>query len=183
MPKAQIEDSIITIANTLFDREWQPYVPKAKIGLNNLPCKKNILHTEPNFEAMALCAIVEEIMIDDNSAAIMYSNDGSAMSGVGSYVVQSLTVNGNQRCLLTMGIFSENCQSLKELEITMLKMLEALCGHKYSAQDILKKISFVMTDSTSHNLNVINLVCEELEVDETPGTLLCNVHPLVMLPR
>ena len=121
MSKVQIEGSIITIANTLFDREWQPYVPEAKIGLNTLPSMKNILHTEPNFEAMTLCAIVEEIMTDDNSAAIMYSNDWSAMSGVGSYVVQSLKVNGNQRCLSTMGIFSENRQSLKELEITTLK--------------------------------------------------------------
>ena len=37
-----------------------------------------------------------------------------------------------------------------------------------------------MTDSTSHNLGVIELVAKELESDEIPQTLLCNVHPLMM---
>ena len=37
-----------------------------------------------------------------------------------------------------------------------------------------------MTDSTSHNLNVIDLVAEELRAESVPSTLLCNVHPLMM---
>ena len=52
-------------------------------------------------EAMALGKIVEEIMIE--GAIITYSNDGSAQSGVGSYVVQSLTIDGVQRALPTYG--------------------------------------------------------------------------------
>lgn len=52
-------------------------------------------------EAMALGSIVEEVMTD--GAIITYSNDGSAQSGVGSYVVQSLTINGKQRALPTFG--------------------------------------------------------------------------------
>ena len=45
---------------------------------------------------MALCAIVDEIMSTETYAAITYSNGGSSMSGVGSYGIQSLTINGVQ---------------------------------------------------------------------------------------
>ena len=38
-----------------------------------------------------------------------------------------------------------------------------------------------MTDSTSHNLNVINQVAEELGAESVPSTLLCNAHPLMMM--
>ena len=54
-------------------------------------------------EAMALSKIVEELMID--GAVVTYSYDGSAQSGVGSYVVQSVTINKKQRVLPTFGKF------------------------------------------------------------------------------
>ena len=66
------------------------------------------------------------------------------------------------------------------MEINTLKILSAASGNKYSPSDILEKISFVMTDSTSHNLNVIEMVCEELAVEYVPKTLLCNAHPLIL---
>ena len=138
MSKHQIEGSIITIANILFGREWKPYVPRGEGDLNTLPSMKNMLHTEPNFEAMALCAIVEEIMKDDTNASITYANDGSSLSGTGAFVVQSFIINGDQRCLPTFSIFTESRESQKELEITTLKILAAACGHKYSEKDIEK---------------------------------------------
>ena len=140
---------------------------------------KNLLHTEPLFEAMALNAIVEEMMDETNHASITFSNDGSSMSGVGA-VVQSLTINGTQRALPTLPIFTESRESLKELQITTLKILSAATGHKFSEEEIFKKIDFVMTDSTSHNLEVVGMVGEELQVEHIPKTLLCNVHPLMM---
>ena len=39
-----------------------------------------------------------------------------------------------------------------------------------------------MHDSTSHNLKVINNVCERFNV-EAPKSLLCNIHPLMMFQR
>ena len=128
---------------------------------------------------MALNAIVDELM-DEKNHATVYANDGSSRSGVGSYVVQSLTINGNHRALPTFGIVTESRESLKELELSTLKILSAAFMHTYSEKDILSKINFVMTDSTSHNLEVIEEVCEELEVDSVPATLLCNIHPLMM---
>lgn len=61
-----------------------------------------------------------------------------------------------------------------------LKILSLATGHKYSEQDILKKISFVITDSMSHYLEVIGLLGDELEVEHIPKILLCNIHLLMM---
>lgn len=180
MSRSQIEGSIVTIANLLFGLNWKCFQDNEEGDLYTLPSMRNMAQIETHFEAMALCSIVEEIMQDDTATTVTYSNDGSAMSGVGSYVVQSLNVNGVQRALPTFSIFTESRNSLKDLEITTLRILAASSGHKYSEQDILKRISFVMTDSTSHNKGVIELVCQELNVEQIPATLLCNVHPLMM---
>ena len=40
-----------------------------------------------------------------------------------------------------------------------------------------------MTDSTAHNLGVIEDVCEELGIEDVPDSLVCQVHPLMMLQR
>ena len=141
---------------------------------------KNLVHTEAYFEAMALSSIVEEMMSEDTIASITHSNDGSSMNGVSSYVVQSLTLNGVQRCLPTFGIFIESHESLKDLEICSLKILSASCCHDYSEKEILQHIKFVMTDSTSHNLDVINQVAEELGAESVPSAILCDAHPLMM---
>ena len=90
------------------------------------------------------------------------------MSRVGSYVVQSLTLNGVQRCLPTISIFTESRESLKDLEIYTLKVLSASCCHEYSEKETLQHIKFIMTDSTSHNLYVINQVAEELGAERVP---------------
>ena len=129
---------------------------------------------------MALYAIVGEVMISETDVAITYSNDDSSIRGVGSHVVQSLTINGVQRSLPTLAIFTENRESLKDLERTTLQIFSDASGNKNSEQVILNKISFVMTYSIAHNIKVIGQVAEKLNVDHIPKTLLCNVHPLMM---
>ena len=106
-------------------------------------------------------------------ASITYSNDGSSVSGVGSFVAQSLTLSGVERCLPTFGIFTESHESLKDLEICTLKILSASCCHEYPEKEILQHIKFVMTDST-HNQNVINQVVEELGAESVPSTKVSN---------
>ena len=64
--------------------------------------------------------------------------------------------------------------------MSTMDILSASTGHKYSASDILKKIDFTMTDSTSHNLGVMKMACNQLQVESVPPALLCNVHPLMM---
>ena len=85
-----------------------------------------------------------------------------------------------QRSLPTFGIFSETKQTLKDLTVTTINVLSAATGHKYSPKEILQRISFTMTDSTAHNIGVMDKVCEELEVETIPAQLLCNVHPLML---
>lgn len=58
-------------------------------------------------------------------------------------------------------------------------MLSSTTGQRCSKPDILHKISFVITDSTSHNLKVIEGVCEELEVQKALEIMLCNIQLLV----
>lgn len=115
-----------------------------------------------------------------DKAAILYSNDGSAMSGVGSYVVQSMTINGSSRTLPTFGIVSEARESLSELELSTLEILSAASGGRYTPKQLFERIEFRMSDSTAHNLKVGGLVAEKLASDHQPTQLLCNIHPLMM---
>ena len=108
MPKRQIQGSILAVANILLERDWKPYKIKGVVNSKTLCSIKNIQYTEPLFEDMALCAIVDEIMSSETDAAITYSNADSSMSGVGSYVVQPLTINGIKRSLPTLAIFTES---------------------------------------------------------------------------
>ena len=183
----QAEAAIITVANKLFGREsfgeWKLYEPDAICDNNTMPARSNTRRVESYMEAMALSLIVDEVMDSNDESCVIYSNDGSSKSGVGAYVVQSLTINGKPRNLPTFGVFTESRETLAELMKVTLDILAAASGYKYSREDILKKINFVMTDSTSHNLNVIEQVCEELEVEDVPNTLLCNVHPLMLFQR
>ena len=54
---------------------------------------------------MVLNGIFEELVEEGNHATV-YANDEFSRSGVGSFVVQSLTINGTQRALPTFGIFA-----------------------------------------------------------------------------
>ena len=118
--KRQIEGSVLAVANILFEWDWKPYKMKGAVDSKTLPSMKNMLHKEPLLEAMVLRAIVDEIVNSDTDAAITYSHDGSSMIGMGLYVVQSLTLIAVQTTLLTLAIFTESRESLKDLEITVL---------------------------------------------------------------
>ena len=181
MSHEQVEGSIVAVANMMFGCKWKPYNENEHgTDSNTLPAMSNTRRTERYMEAMALNKIVEEIMEEDSSSCVVYSNDGSSQSKVGNYVVQSLTVNGVQRSLPTFGIFSETRENLKDLTVATLDILSASTGHKYSPKDILSNITFTMTDSTSNNIGVADMVCDELEVENVPAQLLCNVHPLML---
>ena len=62
------------------------------------------------------------------------------------------------------------------------KMLAASTGWKYTEKELVEKIDFVMADSTSHNLGVIE-VCAELQTDSVPYLLVFHVHPMMMFQR
>ena len=74
---------------------------------------------------MFLSSITEQMMNSENST-IVYSNDGSGMSSVGNYVVQYVTINGTQRTLPTMSIFTESRESLESWKNQQFKYYQLL---------------------------------------------------------
>ena len=64
-----------------------------------------------------------------------------------------------------------------------LKMLSAATGNKYEPKEIMGKVDFVMTASTSHNITVVKQVCENLNCEKIPSSLVCDYHPLMMFQR
>lgn len=181
MSQKQCEAAVIEVSNRLFERDWKIYDKNFPTDKNTLPAGSNLRRIEPYLEVMALGAIVQEIM-ESGNATVMYANDGSAMSGVGNYVVQSLTINGVQRVLPSFSIFTETRESLHDLEVMTLNILCAAVGYRYSEKQILEHVDFVMTDSTSHNLTVMESVCEKFDA-APPKSLTCNMHPLMMFQR
>ena len=103
-------------------------------------------------------------MLLDSHTVVTYLNDGFPQCGVGNYVVQSFSINGKQRPLPTMSIFTKSKTSLKEMQLMTFKMLAASTGWKYTEKELVEKINFVMTDSTSQNLGLIEEVCAELQM-------------------
>ena len=93
---------------------------------------------ESYLEAMALASMVEEIM-SGKKMVITYSNDGSAMSGVGNYVVQSFTINNVQRALPTFTIFTETRVSQRESQRNDIRH-PVCCGWLsiYKSRDLSK---------------------------------------------
>ena len=66
---------------------------------------------------------------------------------------------------------------------TALEIPSVATGCMYTESQIMAKIDFVMTDSTSHNIGVIQMVCEEVENECVPNSLVSNIHPLMMIQR
>ena len=64
----------------------------------------------------------------------------------------------------TFGLFTESRELLAELEASVLKILSS---QRYSKKGILNRSDFVMVDSTSHNLIVIESVCKKFKVNST----------------
>ena len=64
---------------------------------------------------------------------------------------------------------------------TKLEILSAATECMYTESQIMAKMDFVMTDSISHSLGVIEMVCEEKKSEYVPSSLVCNIHPLMMM--
>ena len=97
-------------ANYLFGRkefgECKSFDPNVPVDNNTLPKRKNVLKNPKLFEAMTSNLLVEDVMKGNKAeTCVVYSFDGSAMSGLGNCVVQSFTVNGVHRSLPTFGVF------------------------------------------------------------------------------
>ena len=114
-------------------------------------------------------------MNGDSQSVATYSNDGSSLNRTGNFVVKY--INGVQRTLPTQ-IFAETKKSLVELIQTTIEILSAATECMHTESQIMAKIDFVMTDSTSHNLGVIEMVGEEVESEYVPSSLVFKIFTL-----
>ena len=126
MSQYQTEGAIVTLANDLFGRAeygpWKVFNKDIPQDRNTLPASSNFSqHVEPYVEAMVLSSLTEQIIFSTN-ATIVYANDSSAMSGVGYYVVQSITIDKKPRSLPTLGIFTESCRLRKNYSINVISL-------------------------------------------------------------
>ena len=60
-------------------------------------------------------------------------------------------------------------------------MLETASG--VPSKDLFERIDFVITDQTTHNFGVEEIVAEDLGSLKAPDHLFCNVHPSLMFNR
>ena len=83
--------------------------------------------------------------------------------------------------LPTLGIFAETKKSLAKLVQTTLEILSTATRCMYTESQIMAKINFVITDSTSHSLGVIEMLHDEKESEYVPSSLVCSIPPLMMM--
>ena len=176
--------AVVVVANKLFGRNFKFSNDQEQIDCDTMPQPRCVRTAGDAITAMTLGEVAKEISESEQTSTIVYSDDGSRKQGAGSFVVQGITVNGKHRPLPTLGVDSETRQNLADLKVLTFEMLEKCSG--IPAKDLFAKIDFIMTDQTSHNLKVEDLVCDKLDVEEQYRDkfhLFCNVHPSLMFLR
>ena len=173
---------MVEVGNYMFNRTWKYQdTDTDTFDLDTVPDKAHNRAMGKALEAFTLAKITEKIISSNQSVTVTYHDDGSKKQGAGSYSVQGASINGQFFPFPTLNISSETRQNLAELKITILHLL-AVCGG-VTKEVLWEKIDFVMTDSVSHNMMVEDIVSEALDVEHTPGHLLCQVHPSLMFNR
>ena len=179
--KLQAIASVIVVANELFGRNWKFHDEDQNvIDANTAPDRSKIRKAGDALQVLALKCVVEEMMEGDETV-ITFHDDGSKKKSVGSFMVQGVSIDNKFRAFPTLPVASESCENLASLKKTILHVLELCSG--VSQADLMKKISFRMMDSTSHNFGVDEKVCLDLGIDHIPEELLCSTHPVLMFNR
>ena len=165
----------------MFGRQWKHHnEDSTSIDIDTAPSTKSIRETGRAIETYTLKCIVDEIMASDDSV-ITYHDDGSKKKGVGSFMVQGVTINGKFRAFPTLPIASESKENLAQLKLAILNIL-ATCGG-VDPKDLFEKINFRMMDSTAHNFGIDEQVSMDLGTEHVPDELLCSTHPVLMFNR
>ena len=178
----QASGAIILTANGMFGRAWKSHnQDNTLIDLDTAPHVRNARDAGQALTALCLSEIVDEI-IEAGGCVITYHEDGSKAQGVGGYSVQGITINKKFRPLPALPVASECRTNLAALKIAILSIL-AVCNDKYSPSQIFNAITFKITDATSHNFEVDDIVAAELGTTHIPAHLLCHTHPVLMFNR
>ena len=107
----------------MFGRQWKHHNEDSRnIDVVTDLRSKSIRETGQAIETYTLKCIVDEIMASDESV-ITYHEDGSKKKGVGSFMVQGVTINGKFRTFPTLPIASESKENLGQLKLAILNIL------------------------------------------------------------
>ena len=174
--------SVVEVGREMFGLDWRFHNEGDDITVNTIPQTSRNRLVGRGIEVFTLAKLCHLILSsDDKTTTITYHDDGSRTQGAGSYSVQGISLNGEFYPLPTLPISRETRENLASLKLTVLELL-ATCG-EVTVQELWARTDFLMTDAVSHNLEVENLVSEKLEMEHTPGHLLCNTHPSLMFSR
>ena len=165
----------------MFGLNWNFHEEGEKISVDTVPQATTARRVGKGIEVFTLAKLCEKILSsDEKKVTVTYHDDGSRSQGAGSYSVQGISLEKEFFPLPTLSISSETRQNLAALKLTVLDVL-ATCS-SVTVEELWARTDFIMTDSVSHNLEVENLVSEELDMEYTPGHLLCHTQ-LLVLPR
>ena len=114
-------------------------------------------------------------MSSNEKKTVVYHDDGSKKQGAGSFSIPGATINKYFYPFPTLSISSETREYLCLLKLTVLAILSTVIG--VSSEDLWCCIDFTMTDSTSHDVKVDDLVSEALRTDHIPTHLLLPGPP------
>ena len=107
----------------MFGRQWKHHNEDSRnIDVVTALRSKSIRETGQAIETYTLKCIADEIMASDESV-ITYHEDGSKKKGVGSFMVQGVTINGKFRAFPTLPIASESKENLGQLKLAILSIL------------------------------------------------------------
>ena len=114
---------MITVASEMFGRQWKHHNEDSRnIDVVTALSSKSIRETGQAIETYTLKCIVDEIMASDESV-ITYHDDDSKKKGVGSFMLQGVTINGKFRAFPTLPIASESKENLGQLKLAILNIL------------------------------------------------------------
>ena len=182
MSMSQAVASVVWTGRIMFGRSWCFHEEGEKITVDTVPQASSARRIGKGLEVFTLAKLCEKILsCDDKRVTVTYHDDGSRTQGAGSYSVQGISLQGEFFPLPTLPISSETRENLAALKLTVLEVL-ATCGNT-TMEELWSRTDFIMTDSVSHNLEVENLVSDELDMEYTPGHLLCHTHPALMFSR
>ena len=179
---AQAVAAVVWTGKIMFGLSWKFHEEGQEITKDTVPQAHTNRRVGKALEVFTLAKLCEKILSsDEKKVTVTYHDDGSRAQGAGAYSVQGISLLGQFYPLPTLPISSETRENLTALKLTVLELL-ATCGG-VSVEELWRRTDFIMTDSVSHNLEVETMVSEELEMDYTPGHLLCQTHPSLMFSR
>jgi len=184
------QKAIVTVGNLLFGRKWKMPTESQEcendesvFDRDTLPTEKNIRRQLKNIEAYSLKLVGDKVIdAKESGATITHATDSTTRKYVGSFAPAGLHINRDEYVPLpTLPISSETTKNVADSIVTDFRLLEAASGH--SAEDLYAAVDVHMTDSTSHNKGIAELVGAEFNRADKAGQIFCDTHTALGFDR